>query len=162
MPTSNSKMVSKDPFIMNEDTVNEAVWNFLKATGFHCPNFLTGNQMGIDVEGEKDGWRIFVESKGSQANTHGFDTVFDSGQIKTHTYMQIGKLMEYQTIANENSLFVMANPDIPRIRNRVNKVIASLNYAGFIRFWIQEDGNVKIDAPIQVKDKLIEIDLIKE
>lgn len=123
MPIRNSTLQTTNLFIMNEDTVNEAVWNFIKAAGFHCPNFLTGNKIGVDVEGEKDGWRIYVESKGSHANKHDLDTVFDSGQIKTHTYMQIGKLMEYQTTGNENSLYVMANPDIPRIRNRVDKVM---------------------------------------
>lgn len=161
MPTSNSRLLIKDPFVMNEDTVNEVVWNFIKTAGFHCPDFLTGNSTGVDVEGKKDGWRIYVESKGSHANAHDLDTVFDSGQIKTHTYMQIGKLMEYQTIGDENSLYVMANPDIPRIRNRVDKVTRSINYAGFIRFWIQQDGTVKIDYPLQIEKALLEVGLIQ-
>lgn len=160
MPIRNSKLSVRDPFIMNEDTVNEAVWNFIKAAGFHCPDFLTGNKTGVDVEGEKDGWRIYVESKGSHANAHDLDTVFDSGQIKTHTYMQIGKLMEYQTIGNENSLYVMANPAIPRIRNRVDKVVKSINYAGFVRFWIREDGSVEVEYPVQVEKALLEVGLI--
>lgn len=145
---------------MNEDTVNEAVWNFINAAGFRCPDFLTGNKTGVDVEGEKDGWRIYVESKGSHANAHDLDTVFDSGQIKTHTYMQIGKLMEYQTIGTEKSLYVMANPDILRIRNRVDKVMKSINFAGFIRFWIREDGNVEVDYPLQAERTLLELGLI--
>lgn len=161
MPIRNSTLQITDPFIMNEDTVNEAVWNFIKAAGFHCPDFLTGNKIGVDVEGEKDGWRIYVESKGSHANTHDLDTVFDSGQIKTHTYMQIGKLMEYQTTGKQNSLYVMANPDIPRIRNRVDKVMKSINFAGFIRFWIQRDGSVEVEYPRQVEKTLLEIGLIQ-
>lgn len=160
MPIKISQMTVKDPFIMNEDFVNEAVWNLLKATGFHCPQFLVGNQVGVDVEGEKGDWRIYVESKGSQANNHSSDTAFDSGQIKTHTYMQIGKLMEYQTIGRENSLYVMANPDIPRIRSRVDKVINSLNSTGFIRFWIQKDGQVIIDYPPQLEETLLQLNLI--
>ncbi|MGM0898315.1 MAG: hypothetical protein ACQEV0_10455 [Bacillota bacterium] len=162
MPTSNSSLLIKDPFVMNEDTVNEAVWNFIKTAGFHCPDFLTGNRAGVDVEGKKGGWRIYIESKGSHANAHDLDTVFDSGQIKTHTYMQIGKLMEYQTIGDENSLYVMANPDIPRIRNRVDKVMKSINYAGFVRFWIREDGRVEVDYPIQVEKALMEVGLIQK
>lgn len=55
----------------------------------------------------------------------------------------------------------MANPDIPRIRNRVDKVMKSINFAGFIRFWIQQDGSVEVDYPKQVEETLIEIGLIQ-
>lgn len=103
------------------------------------------------MQGTKLGWMIYVESKGSHANNHDSNTVFGQGQIKIHTYNQIGKLMEYKNIGNEKSLYVMANPDIPRIRNRVQKVVDSLNNLQFIRFWIQENKSIIIEYPIPWK-----------
>ena len=66
MPKSNSALRNPDPFIMNEDTVNAAIANFLKSKGFDCESPLTGRQQGIDVKASKGSIQIFVESKGSQ------------------------------------------------------------------------------------------------
>lgn len=161
MPKSLSKMKAniKDPFVMNEDTVNIAVWNFLNSVGCTCPPPLKGRSHGVDVQGEKNGWKIFVESKGSHGNDHDDDTVFGQGQIKVHTYVQVGKLMEYQTEKDINCLFVMANPDIPRIRKRVNLVINSLNKLGLIQFWVQEDNSIKIENPNYLNNTLVSLGL---
>ncbi|MEK4759619.1 hypothetical protein MHH85_05090 [Viridibacillus sp. FSL E2-0187] len=163
MPKSLSKMKDylKDPFVMNEDTVNIAVYNFLNSVGCDCSEPLKGRSQGVDVQGEKNGWSIYVESKGSHANDADDDTVFGQGQIKVHTYVQVGKLMEYQTENEDNRLFVMANPDIPRIRKRVNSVISSINKLGFIQFWVQEDSTIKIENPEQLNETLISLGLKK-
>lgn len=150
-----------DPFVMNEDTVNIAVWEFLKLKEFSSPNPLKGKQQGIDVQGTKSGWMIYVESKGSHANNHDSDTVFGQGQIKVHTYNQIGKLMEYKNIGKEKCLYVMANPDVPRIRNRVQKVVESLDALGFIRFWIQKNKSIIIEYPNHLRNELIHLGLIE-
>lgn len=162
MPKPLSKMKIPDPFVMNEDTVNISVWEFLKQKGFDCPNSLKGKQQGIDVQGTKLGWMIYVESKGSHANNHNSDTVFGQGQIKVHTYNQIGKLMEYKNISNEKSMYVMANPDVPRIRKRVQKVAESLDTLGFIRFWIQEDKSIIIEYPVYLENQLLQLGLIEQ
>lgn len=161
MPKLLSKMIIPDPFLMNEDTVNIAVWEFLIEKKFSSPAPLKGNQHGIDVQGEKLGWKIYVESKGSHANNHNNDTVFGQGQIKVHTYNQIGKLMEYKNDDTEKSIYVMANPDIPRIRKRVQRVAKSLDILGFIRFWIQEDKSIIIDYPDYLENQLLQLGLIE-
>lgn len=69
--------------------------------------------------------------------------------------------MEYQTENEDNRLFVMANPDIPRIRKRVNSVISSINKLGFIQFWVQEDSTIKIENPEQLNETLISLGLKK-
>lgn len=69
---------------------------------------------------------------------HDTETVFDTGQIKTHAYMQVYKLMEYANLDNQNKIFVLANPDIPRIRARIEKL-------GFIQFWVQGDWTIKVE-----------------
>ncbi|MCG3087272.1 hypothetical protein [Sporosarcina cyprini] len=154
MPKKLSKMRVKDPFVMNEDTVNFAVWEFLKQRDFDCPNPLIGQQQGVDVQGEKLGWKIYIESKGSHGNKHDTDTVFGQGQIKVHTYNQIGKLMEYKNSSSKQSLYAMANPDIPRIRQRVNKVANSLDLLGFIRFWVHEDKSINTEYPDHLEAQL--------
>jgi len=146
MPIKNIALKIKDPFVMNEDTVNVAVAEFLISKKFSSVEYLSGNKHGVDVIGKKNGTTIYIESKGSHANAHDIDIVFDSNQIKTHTYMQISKLMEYANSFNENVLLVLANPDIPRIRSRVEKVRISLDKLGFIQFWVQEDMTVEVEG----------------
>ncbi len=147
MPETNSKFKNPDPFVMNEDQVNVAVANFLKESGFEDVKYLSGNKTGVDVSGSKNEWIILVESKGSQANKHKKETVFDTNQLKTHTYMQICKLMEYESEQNPNVVLALANPDIPRIRRRVEKVKNSLEKLNLIQIWVQKDSSVIIEAP---------------
>lgn len=129
--------------------------------GVNCSLPLIGRQRGVDVKGEKNGWEVFVESKGSLANHHNPDTVFGQGQIKTHTYNQIGKLMEYKTLYPNQSIYVMANPDIPRIRKRVNKVVSSINAIGIVQFWVQQDESILVEYADSLKDDLLNLGLIK-
>ncbi|MYL37364.1 hypothetical protein [Halobacillus litoralis] len=146
MPVTNSNLLNPDPFVMNEDEVNIAVANFLKKARFENVKYLSGNKTGIDVRGSKDEWAIFVESKGSQANKHEKTLVFDTNQIKTHTYMQVCKLMEYDNEQHSNAILAMANPDIPRIRQRVQKVKSSLEKLQLIQIWVQKDYSVIVEA----------------
>ncbi|MEK3992798.1 hypothetical protein [Robertmurraya sp. FSL R5-0851] len=160
MPVRVEKMRVPDPFIMNEDEVNKAVAVYLVKHGFQNVKYLKGNETGIDVYGEKDGWSIYVESKGSHANNHGKDTVFDSNQIKTHTYMQICKLMELRNTLPAKTILVMANPNIVRIKERVEKVNTPLKQLEFIQFWVEEDGRVLINSPESCAGLLLQLDLI--
>ncbi|MDL4842479.1 hypothetical protein [Aquibacillus rhizosphaerae] len=160
MPKLNSKLLVSDPFLMNEDEVNIAVANHLQALGFENVSYLHGNATGIDVKGYKDTWKIYVESKGSHANKHNKDIVFDTNQIKTHTYMQVCKLMEYDSLNQRNTLLAMANPDIPRIRERVQKIIKSIDSMRFIRLWVQQNGSVKVDFCEELREDLEKIGLL--
>ncbi|MFC4736559.1 hypothetical protein ACFO4L_08205 [Bacillus daqingensis] len=60
--------------------------------------------------------------------------------------MQICKLMEYGNDNDSKLILAMANPDIPRIRDRVSKVESSLGKLGIIQFWVQKDGAINISA----------------
>ncbi|SIS62729.1 hypothetical protein [Salimicrobium flavidum] len=148
MPIMNSKQLTKDPFVMDEDTVNEIVAEYLKRNGFENVSFLTGKQTGVDVQGEKEDWNVLVESKGSQANDHEGETVFDGGQIKTHTYMQVCKLMELREESNPSNIMVMANPDIPRIRKRVKAIESSIKELDIVQFWVKENRDVEVILPV--------------
>lgn len=76
--------------------------------------------------------------------------------------MQIGKLMELKNNQYERTLLALANPDIPRIRCRVNGVSRSLDQLGFIQLWVQEDKSVVIKCPVQLQKVLIDLVLIKQ
>jgi acyl CoA:acetate/3-ketoacid CoA transferase beta subunit len=160
VPTSNSKLMHPDPFVMNEDTVNNAVATFLIQRGFINVKRLAGRQKGIDVQAIKGAWRVVVESKGSQANHHDPDTVFDSGQLTDHLAMQILVLMRHKQKSQSRDLLVAANPDIARIRTRLQTVEQVLNELGIIRFWIQENLSVKVEAPETLRQELKELNLI--
>ncbi|MEC3885511.1 hypothetical protein VKA52_17465 [Halobacillus sp. HZG1] len=160
MPVTNSRLINPDPFVMNEDEVNVAVANFLKKSMFENVKYLSGNKTGIDVRGSKNGWAIFVESKGSQANKHEKTVVFDTNQIKTHTYMQICKLMEYDNEQHSNVILAMANPDIPRIRQRVQKVNSSLEKLQLLQIWVQKDYSVIIEASNTQRSVLNKLNLV--
>lgn len=160
MPVLVERMKVPDPFIMNEDEVNEAVANYLIKRGFVNVRYLKGNETGIDVYGEKEGWSIYVESKGSHANNHGKDTVFDSNQIKTHTYMQICKLMELRNTLPPKTLLIMANPNIRRIKERVEKVNKPIEQLEFIQFWVEEDGRIVVKSPESCTELLLQLNLI--
>ncbi|WP_433957001.1 hypothetical protein [Cytobacillus horneckiae] len=160
MPQSNITKRKPDPFIMKEDIVNEAVYHFLCQKGFSNVRFLRGKVQGIDVQGQKDQWDLWVESKGSTGNDATEDMVFDNGQIKTHADRQIMKLMEYANAPKDKVLFVMANPDIPRIRTRIYMVKNLLDKMCFIQFWVQKDLSIKVEYPSNMEDTLLELSLI--
>ena len=160
MPKSLSNMRKKDLFTMNEDTVNLSVHAFLVQAGFTCPPPLTGSQHGCDVQGEKDGWRVLVESKGSHANHHDGNTVFGGGQIRKHISSQAGKLMEYMTAFPDHAIYVMANPDIERTRNRVERVADGIEKLGIVQFWVQADQSIEVVYPERIKAVLMELGLV--
>ena len=147
MPISNSILRNPDPFIMNEDTVNIAIADFLKSKGFDCEDPLTGRQQGIDVKARKGNIEIFVESKGSQKNEATNDEVFTHGQIVNHIARQIHTLMKYATqYGEENNIYVLANPDIQRIKSEYHRVDKMVEKMQFVCMWVQQDQSVIVES----------------
>ncbi|WP_040226842.1 hypothetical protein [Bhargavaea cecembensis] len=155
MPKINSKMRVPDPFVMNEDTVNIVVADFLIGRGFECETPLSGRQPGIDVKARKDSLEVFVESKGSQKNGASADEVFDGAQIVNHLARQIHTLMKYATKHGDGHLYVLANPDIERIRNEYAKVKKTVEKLRFVCMWVQEDRTVQVEGPEEMEGLLV-------
>lgn len=161
MPISNRNLRNPDPFIMNEDTVNVAIANFLKSKGFDCEVPLTGRQQGVDVKARKGNIEIFVESKGSQKNGVTNDEVFKHGQIVNHMARQIHTLMKYSTQYGEkNNIYVLANPDLQRIKNEYYRVDKMIKKMQFVCMWVRPDHKVVVDSPEELRTLLIEMDLL--
>ncbi|MNO04604.1 hypothetical protein D3C81_2256990 [compost metagenome] len=45
---------------------------------------------------------------------------------------------------------MLANPNIPRIKDRLNGVSLALDRLGIIRLWVSEDKSVEIECPAEV------------
>jgi hypothetical protein len=145
MPKRLSEFLVQDPFVMNENTVNKFVADYLIICGFEKVKPLLNKERGIDVSGRKDEYMVLVESKGSQGNDHERDKVFDNNQLWDHLCKQIGKLMQYRKSYDVNNcVFIAANPNIPRIKVQMDKLAQSLDELRIFRFWVDEDGSVSI------------------
>lgn len=161
MPVSNSKLRKPDPFLMNEDTVNIAIAGFLKSKGFDCESPLTGRQRGVDVKASKGKIRVFVESKGSQKNGLNNDEVFDHGQIVNHLARQVHTVMKYATqYDGADTIYVLANPDIQRIRDEYHRIGKMVEKMQFICMWVQQDSNVVVESPEDLNEMLIDLNLL--
>lgn len=75
------------------------------------------------------------------------DTVFDSAQIPIHLAEQIQLLLKLYQRIDDHSILVMANPDIPRIRQQAEIVSKALNHLLIIQFWVQLNGSVQLLFP---------------
>ncbi|MEB3104103.1 hypothetical protein [Ferviditalea candida] len=162
MPVLHKNIREPDPFWLDEDKVNDCVATFLHQKRFLITSHLAGNEKGDDVSGERDGWKVCIESKGSLSNWHlGTGKVFDSTQIFNHLCKQVVQLMQLKEENNSaNVIYVMANPDISRIRKRVHRIKTSLDMLGFVQFWVQEDEKVIVECPEHLKNLLRSLDLI--
>jgi len=68
----------------------------------------------------------------------GTDLVFEISQLDTHLSEHVTQIMRFkQSISTDKiPIYRMANPDIPRIRERVAKIISGLDKLEICRFWI--------------------------
>lgn len=161
MPVNNKNLRKPDAFLMNEDTVNQAVASFLISKGFDCETPLTGRQHGVDIKAEKNNVSIYVESKGSRKNSAADDEVFDQGQLVNHMARQIYTLMKYESANSEwNNIYILANPDIERIRIEYNKVKKTVQKLKFICMWVQSDNTVIVENPESMNSILLDIGIL--
>lgn len=135
-----------DPFMMNENDVNNAVAIFFKQSGVKVQKLAINTQTGIDVLGTKDGYTLIVESKGSMANKQN-EYVFGNGQIKKHVGVQLYYLIKQFQSSTNKTLLILANPDIPRIRNCIDDISRTIEILGFIKMWVKEDKSAYIESP---------------
>ncbi|WP_339236280.1 hypothetical protein MKX40_22330 [Paenibacillus sp. FSL R5-0517] len=149
----------KDPFIMDENTVNLAVSSYFENKGVDVKNVAKNKERGFDVYGEKNGYSLIVESKGSLGNNQ-CTYVFGTGQLKNHLSAQIFCLMKHYEYSSGKTILIMANPDIPRIRNMINEVSLSLDELEFVRFWVNSQQIVQVECPDELTDLLERLGLM--
>ncbi|WP_071394981.1 hypothetical protein [Bacillus tuaregi] len=147
MSIPRSTMKGSDPIIMTQIQVNQAIAAFFEKKG--CTVKFAKNGTDVDLIAEYKSCKFLIESRGNQAVTQtGTNQVFDNCQIGLHLSEQLEQIMRFQQQFNfSNTIFyILANPDIPRIRERVGKISKGLDKLGIIQAWVQADGNVVFEG----------------
>lgn len=142
------KLPVPDAFCMTQEEVQEKVALFFLHNGWKVEEADTGS--GYDVRAEKNGWTAFVKCKGSRSQRQADGMVYDNTQLRSHVADQMEKLVRLQGEAAEPSLFIMANPDLDRVKRVVSKLEAGLDKLDVIRAWAGQDGTVSFDTPAQL------------
>jgi Holliday junction resolvase-like predicted endonuclease len=147
MPVKQSKLTSRDPVGLNKEQCEQIITAYLTQHGFQI--ISTGIRNEPDIVAYKAGWKVAIEVRGNQAVNHDTDTVFDTAQLNVHFAEQIYDVMRAYRDKSQ-TIHVIANPDIPRIRNIESKVSMALNEYRVARFWLSHK-NVDITIPSNVK-----------
>ncbi|MDP9676944.1 CRISPR/Cas system-associated exonuclease Cas4 (RecB family) [Paenibacillus jamilae] len=144
---------------MTENEVNIAVASFLKGKKANILRIAVDREQGFDVHAEILGYSLIVESKGSMKNNQN-DTVFDSGQLKTHAGAQVLYLMKQFEYSSEKTILIMANPNIPRIRKVIDDISLAINNLKFIRFWVNPGNKVEVEYPDELAGVIKKLGLV--
>lgn len=146
MPISNRELQTRDPFIMKQNHVNEYILQFLEKCNFNNVKLI--KSIGpTDITSQKYKYMVYVKSKANQARNAENDLVFKDDQLDNQLGDQVEQMMRPYQKSVENIILVMGNPNIPRIRERVNKIKKALDKLEIVRFWVNEDGTIEFEGP---------------
>jgi hypothetical protein len=144
MPIHNNKLKVPDPFIMKKEDVNQCIVAFLETNGFDVS--LMGQRDEIDIIAVRDNMKFYIESRGNQATMHTGDKLFDSSQLDIHLSEQVTTLMKNYSEMNNEKWLVIANPNIPRLKNRIARIEEALDKLGIIRIWVNDDKSLFVEG----------------
>jgi hypothetical protein len=145
MPSKNSHLNNPDPIVINKIQCEDIISSFLQKKEFEFKVVDTKND--ADLHATKLGWKLLIEARGNQAKGHGMDTVFDSTQIGIHLAEQVQLMLKLYERMDDRTILVMANPDIPRIRQQVERIAKALSDLRIAKLWVQKDKNVTVEYP---------------
>jgi len=123
-----------------EDTVIEAVIEYLDKDGYRIIQRSTASQQGYDLVAKKEGKRLYVEAKGqtsSKPGTKRYGKEFNSGQKFDHVAKAVLKAMQALT-EDKGSESGIALPSDPGHVRLVNSVLPSLKEIGLRVFLVDE------------------------
>jgi hypothetical protein len=149
---ANTQLTKSDPIIKTPTEVNDHISEKLKKYEFYVKR--GSKDQDVDIRAIKDEFELIIESRGNQANKNkGTDLVFESSQLDTHLSEHVTQIMRFkQSISTDKiPIYIMVNPDIPRIRERVAKITSGLDKLEICRFWITELDEIIIDGPEEVR-----------
>jgi Holliday junction resolvase-like predicted endonuclease len=134
--------------ILTEDQVVDAVCRKLASDGYSIVHRALATQHGYDIVARKDGVDLIVEAKGagsSKAGTARYGFEFNSNQVFDHVAKAVLKAL--RVASSEQARAGIAFPDNARHRREVERVAPALRRAGVAVFWVDNEGNVRTDAP---------------
>lgn len=146
MPSINSQLNNPDPFIISKNQCEDIIYSYLQEQGFDFK--VVDSRNDADLHAVKLGRKLLIEARGNQAMGHDINTVFDSTQIGIHLAEQIQLMLKLYESIDENTILVIANPDIPRIRLQVGRITKALSDLKIAKLWVQKDKeSVTVEYP---------------
>jgi hypothetical protein len=133
--------------MLTENDVVDATCKAIENEGYTINQKLNTIQKGIDVVGEKNGIKIYIEAKGgtsSKLTTNRYGKPFNGNQVKDHVANALLKTCE--TISKyhgPNTEVAMAFPDNEEHRDRIAKIQPVIRKLNIILFWVKEDKSVE-------------------
>ncbi|MFP3511481.1 hypothetical protein SB775_17880 [Peribacillus sp. SIMBA_075] len=155
---ANSQLLNPDQIIMTPKDVNDRIVQHLQLRGYSIKRGDTHSE--VDVRATKNNIELIIESRGNQAyKNEGTDIVFEGSQLDIHLSEHITQVMRFQQSLStiKISIYIMGNPDILRIKERVAKVSEGLDKLEILRFWVSNLNKIQIDGPDRLRVLLEEI-----
>ncbi|WP_100331081.1 hypothetical protein [Bacillus xiapuensis] len=145
MPVKLADLKVPDECILNQEDVIAAASSYLLEKGWSVERSALATEP--DIVAAKDAWSIVLKAKGSKSRKQKKGIVFDNSQLRTHVSDQIEKIMRFQQSAEAPTIFIMANPDVYRMKAIVNQLSHSLDKLDIIRMWVQPKREPQLDIP---------------
>jgi len=152
---ANSHLTKRDPVILTSTEVNDLIAKSLQKHGFFVKR--ASRDQEADIRAIKGEYELIIESRGNQAKKNqGTDMVFESSQLDIHLSEHVTQIMRFQqSISTEKTpIYIMANPYIPRIRERVEKITSGLDKLEICRFWVNDLAGMVLEGPEDVRQIL--------
>ena len=134
--------------ILTEDQVVDAVCRKLASDGYSIAQRALATQHGYDIVARKDGVDLIVEAKGARSSKTGtarYGSEFNRNQVFDHVAKAVLKAL--RVVSSSEAQAGIALPDNANHRREVEQVAPALRRAGVAVFWVDDGGNVRIDAP---------------
>jgi hypothetical protein len=134
--------------VLTEDDVVNAVCARLTGDGYEIVQRATATQRGYDVVAVKKGRKLVVEAKGAGSSkewTKRHGSEFSSVQVFDHVAKAVLKAL--RVISAGTDCAGVAFPDNAAHRREIELVSTALRGAGIAVFWVNDDHEVRVDAP---------------
>lgn len=132
---------------LTEDQVVDAVCGRLVADGYEIAQRAASTEHGFDIVARRDGRDLIIEAKGagsSKVGTARYGKEFTANQVFDHVGKAVLKALRVVTSGDADA--DIALPDNANHRREVEQVAAALQKVGVSVFWVDDAGNVRVDA----------------
>ncbi|WP_137790042.1 hypothetical protein [Bacillus sp. E(2018)] len=122
-----------DAFVMNKAEVVKAVEAYLLREGYETETCYELD--GVDLTATNEYHTLLIAVQGNLSELTGY-------QEQDDFYMQFVSLLKSHE-KNPAKTLVLAHPDTPIYREKVNTIKHALDDLGMVRFWVKEDRTIE-------------------
>lgn len=136
--------------MLTENDVVTAVCKKLEDMGFDIEQALHTSEKGIDIIAVKDGYTLFIETKGETSATQSsnrYGKPFNQNQIKNHIGKALLAVSRLLT-SNQGSIAVgvaIALPDNEGHKRVISEIEYALKKLGVLVIWVKDINTVEIN-----------------